>query len=580
MMHKLVIPKGSLRAVTNDQGSFPSDPAASRSTEATAQIILNNHSADMTLTGSPDLGTASRSVEDGSTGPGNTDRGHEMNYPWRSDCIEIVGPSDSVLLCSADLHEQRYIPSTESSTRLEEDAYVSPAIAKLLEGGFDLRLEEDVEALPLTTEHSKAREAWSAGSQWVSEEHLEAAVGLAVEPYENADNIQHSVPKELVLDPGVDSNIFPFVMHGYVAWTNQFFFEPFRSLLPTKDLAYLWIKSDPHQAVLASQVGLVVSRSTDYDLVDFKAWENFVLEPITQARTRDMEGPEAMNAMRHSHKYITMLRLIGSLASVLKAMDFHAPVFRRACPELSNELVNLPRALTSNVNIQYYVTMDVLQSVVTHRPMFFRYNLEFLYPQVEEFLRTGGGPWNKMMWMYGIPDRLIVTFAKINILLEDFGNQVDPESVKELENEIESCRPIAWFDTGTHSAQVLGKSVMYESWKLAAYVYLYMGLCGVNSWDTRVVKVQKAFMRVLKGLKPTRYPESFMLLPMFILGMATNSVDQYVLLERLRGVTECSQPGTMANDVMNMLIHVWANAVGRPVRWSDIRHACLRVVGM
>jgi hypothetical protein len=155
-------------------------------------------------------------------------------------------------------------------------------------------------------------------------------------------------------------------------------------------------------------------------------------------------------------------------------IDLLAPIFRHACPESNNELVNLPRALTRDINIQYYVTMDILQSIVTHRPTHFRYNLDFLSPRDEELLNSEGGPGFKLRWLYGIPDRLVVTLAKINTLWEDFGNHVDLDKTKEIESEIEACSLTTCLTTELNSKQILGKAMAHESWKLAAYIYLYM----------------------------------------------------------------------------------------------------------
>jgi hypothetical protein len=105
-------------------------------------------------------------------------------------------------------------------------------------------------------------------------------------------------------------------------------------------------------------------------------------------------------------------------------------------------------------------------------------------------------------------------------------------------------------------------------------------------------------MQVLERAKSSRHPDSFMYVPMFIvsldsvsvfhslktviskLGMATNLPDRPALLLRLEGVTECSRPKTMGNDIMSILVDVWTHSTGRAIKWSDLRPACLRVVRM
>ncbi|CAE6495350.1 unnamed protein product [Rhizoctonia solani] len=287
--------------------------------------------------------------------------------------------------------------------------------------------------------------------------------------------------------------------------------------------------------------------------------------------------------MESCHEFISITSKVGSLANVLKIMDLYAPVFRRACPEPSDKFVNLPQKLTStgllDLNLKYYATFDVIQSVITHRPMFFRYNLDFISPQDEELLDAENGP--GLRWLIGVPDRLVFVLGKMNNLFEDYGNHVDPGMVRELEEDIEACKPIIFSNQEDDPNLVLGRLVVQESWRLLGYVYLYMGLCGAESSDARVVKVQKMFMRLLSGVKPRRNPDSFLLFPMLVLGVATSSLsDQSILLARLWGVSECNKLGTMGNDVVRILNDVWARTVGRSAVWSDLRKACLRIIGV
>ncbi|KAG8683137.1 hypothetical protein FRC11_013925, partial [Ceratobasidium sp. 423] len=213
--------------------------------------------------------------------------------------------------------------------------------------------------------------------------------------------------------------------------------------------------------------------------------------------------------------FISTLCKVGSLASVLNVMDMYAPVFRRACPEPSEELVNLPRVLTTiNIHLQFYATLDVLQSVITHRPMFFRYNLDILSPRDEELLHAEDGP--GLRWLYGVPDRLMITFARINTFLEDFGSCVDAGGIRELEKEIASFAPVVCPSLRTDPILNIARVAVQESWRLAAYVYLHMALCGADSSDARVVKTQQKFMRLLETIQPRRNPDLFLVLPMLI----------------------------------------------------------------
>ncbi|EUC55179.1 fungal-specific transcription factor domain protein [Rhizoctonia solani AG-3 Rhs1AP] len=188
-----------------------------------------------------------------------------------------------------------------------------------------------------------------------------------------------------------------------------------------------------------------------------------------------------------------------------------------------------------------------------------------------------------LRWMYGVPDQLMFTLAKMNGSFADFGNRVDPETIQELEQEITACRlgPVVSIGSGEDPILKLGRIMVEEAWMMATRVYLYTGLCEANSLDARVVKVQKVFVRYLGGVKARRNPDSFLVYPIAILGVAaTWPADQTTLLTRLWGILECNRPGTVGNDIVRMLNDIWARTTARSAVWADVRSACLRITGM
>ncbi|CAE6424952.1 unnamed protein product, partial [Rhizoctonia solani] len=302
--------------------------------------------------------------------------------------------------------------------------------------------------------------------------------------------------------------------------------------------------------ILVANTALEVAKSTDYELTYFTALYKLLVKNVLEARAcSDLTREAAMKTMESSHELISVTSKVASLASVLSLMQLYAPVFRRACPESGDELVNLPRRLTApEVKLKYYVSFDVILSVITHRPMFFRYNLDCLSSYDQELLDADDRP--GLGWSIGVPDRLVYIMAKINILLEDYGNGVELKMVRELEKDIRAYKLAVSSGTTGDPTLKVERLVVKESWRLAAYVYLYMGLCGADTRDARVVKVQKQFMRLLDTVRPRRNPDSFLTIPMMIVGIATSSpADQSTLLARLWGVSECSRLGTMGNDM-------------------------------
>ncbi|CUA78540.1 Histone transcription regulator 3 homolog [Aspergillus nidulans FGSC A4] [Rhizoctonia solani] len=400
---------------------------------------------------------------------------------------------------------------------------------------------------------------------------------------DDPENVLAGVLPELALDREVESNIIPFVAHAFTSWLNRFIFEPGRAsslARATIIRGHSFGQEALQQMILVAKTVLAVSKSTDYELQFYAEMYQQMMGRVLEARTCNALTREAaMKAMGSCHEFISITSKVGSLANVLNLMDIYAPVFRRACPE-SSGLVNLPQRLiapTAEVSLKYFASYDVIQSVITHRPMFFRYDLDITSPQDDVLLDADDKPGLK--WAIGVPDRLVIALARINILLEDYGACVDQKVTQQLRNEItKACKPVVSSSPEDDPTLVVGRLMVQESWRLVGYVYLYMGLCGADSKDARVVKVQKQFMRLLESVKSRRNPDVFLIIPMVILGIATSSpADRSILLTRLWSVSECRRSGTMANDVARMLNDIWERTKERPAVWSDLRIACLRV---
>ncbi|KAH7345497.1 hypothetical protein B0J17DRAFT_713070 [Rhizoctonia solani] len=417
---------------------------------------------------------------------------------------------------------------------------------------------------------------------------------IASEPEDSEEGVETNCSEdilvellsELALDREVQSNIVPFVAQSFTSWMSRFLFEPNRVISLTRDTIVRGHFGDERlqRMILIANIVLSISKSTNYELEHFQILYRELITKVVKTRTQcELTREVALEAMESYHQLICITSKVASLASILKIMKLYAPVFRRACPEPGDKLVNLPRTLTSvgpiQLNLQYYATFDVLLSVITYHPMLFRYDLDFLSQKDEELLNAENGP--GLRWLIGVPDRLVFVLGKMNTLLEECGNCMDPKVIQELEEDIRACNPAGSSRPGDDPALLVGRLMVQESWRLVGYVYLFMGLCGMDASDVRVVKVQKTFMRLLGGVKPRRNPDSFLLFPMLILGVAASSpADRSTILARLWGVSECNKMGTMGNDVVRILNDIWARTEDRPAVWSDLRAACLRVTGM
>ncbi|KAJ1304075.1 hypothetical protein OPQ81_008480 [Rhizoctonia solani] len=107
-------------------------------------------------------------------------------------------------------------------------------------------------------------------------------------------------------------------------------------------------------------------------------------------------------------------------------------------------------------------------------------------------------------------------------------------------------------------------------------------LCKADAQDPRVIKAHRGFMRLVRGVKPRRNPDAHLSPPMVIAGVVTTKErDRETLRQRILGVQEFREQGTVGNDYMLQLEDVWARTrdEGRPAVWYDLRIACFRITG-
>ncbi|KAF8761494.1 hypothetical protein RHS01_01308 [Rhizoctonia solani] len=372
------------------------------------------------------------------------------------------------------------------------------------------------------------------------------------EDLDNLGNVYNVLASSLPLDRTVESNGLPFILQArrqlflYVIlrdliftdarWMSHFLFESVRIAHLAKDYIIENYKSGEvsrRKMNLLASNAYAITGSTEYDLANVPSFfmiQSCVLITLAEAASRvqasrELDEQYALEAMQNTY--------------------------------------------------EYYATFDIILGVLTCRPTFFRYDVEFT-PQAPETLFTlENGP--GLRWLYGIPNRLIFTFAKMSALLEDFGPCIGTEIVDKLEREIRDIVPI--IVPSTEPAIAIGQMAVQECWCLAALIYLYMGLCGSRTFDSQVTKARRQFLKILAQVRPRRSPDVFLIFPLVILGVATHDLkEQDIIRRRMLGVPECVRLGTMGNDFIRVLDSVWQTP--RQGVWSDLRRACWQVLGV
>ncbi|CUA67889.1 hypothetical protein RSOLAG22IIIB_07579 [Rhizoctonia solani] len=391
-----------------------------------------------------------------------------------------------------------------------------------------------------------------------------------VDGSDDLEEVQAAVIGFLSLDPTVESNGLAFVLQGCGTWVSYSAFQPLSvAQVARNDIIRTYVMGEKPRQILHLVINTVneLVRSAEYDPAEsrcFRAAEAIFRQRLAEAGTR-IESSHGLNQQQANEVmlFISFMQLV-------------APIFRRACPDPLDGLINLPTLFaTTHPIFQHYIRMDAFLAMLTVRPMFFRYTVCFTPEAPESLFSRVEGSYSACR--FGISDRLIMMFAYMNGLFEDFGSYVPQYLIDELEQDIKRMKPIV--GALTEPFLMIGRMAVQQAWFQAALIYLYMGLCGCDSTDGRVVTVRSRFHKLLASTKPRRIIDSFLVLPLVLLGVATESQEERNMIRRrMLAVPECARPGRMGNDFVRILENIWSKR--RPMVWSDLRQACWEVAGV
>ncbi|KAJ1301197.1 hypothetical protein OPQ81_003608 [Rhizoctonia solani] len=391
-------------------------------------------------------------------------------------------------------------------------------------------------------------------------------------------------------DANVESNALPFVLQSYAQWISFMVFDPksvvhaIREGIITQFTSTQEIRT---RVILLSNVFRALGKSPVLNskirsvvaYLDAEAHQSIV--SFTSSRPASLRETDMMNALKSIDLMMEVLllrRFGGSVSSIVELAKAGAPIFRRACSEPVGQLVNLPKILFSpSINLRYYAQNDIMIATLLVRRMIFRYDIVYT-PQVNELFM---GPQAGLHWLHGIPDQLIILLAWINMLHEDFGTNVDPFLVSQIESEVERVKVTP--KTSDDPIYTIRRFAVRECWRLVVYIHLYVTLCGAHADDLRVVKYVKRFMNFIRSIKPARSVDTFLSLPIMFIGtFVSRKQDRELLYHRLITMQECVMPGRAGHDCLMVLCDIWRRTEQerRPAVWADLRYSCQTIAGV
>ncbi|KAF8714696.1 hypothetical protein RHS03_00173, partial [Rhizoctonia solani] len=453
------------------------------------------------------------------------------------------------------------------------------------------------------------------GASWIQPIHIQSSTGMSsgggatpsmdlemTWPYADNCGIDEDDPDPegvqtiLSIAPAMDSNLkentLPFVLQSYSRWAIVAVFEPLKIAHSAKEMIVQQLSSEDTRTrcILIANVMHVFGRQLTVDegtsrIVSHltsevrKKSSKFLTESSAGPHSPELNIQDALHVLDGTLEVFTLQIYTQPMTACIQLLEDAAPAFRCACSELPGQLLNLSTIiLESSLNIQHYAAIDIMTSALTGRPTLFKYHVPFSLEICERIyqIQENCG----LYWLHGVPDQFIMMLAWINSLCEVPGAGTDLKLIARIEEDLQQIR--FFISQSGDSALRIGRIVVQECWRHVMSIYLYMALCGANAKDLRVIRAQRGFMRLVKGIKPGRNPDAFLVSPMIIAGVATSKErDCDILRRRVLILREYATPRTSGNDAWMQVEDVWARtkSEGRAAVWSDLRVACFRVSG-
>ncbi|KAG8708213.1 hypothetical protein FRC11_006678, partial [Ceratobasidium sp. 423] len=384
------------------------------------------------------------------------------------------------------------------------------------------------------------------------------------------------------VDKNAKDNSLPFVLYCYSQWVLVALFEPLKVMPMIREqvIAHFSSEGTRTRTILLANVMDMFAKNFAIDGTR-KAILSRLVSDAQQAGAAfigalpsyvpALDRQNAIRTLDNMLEILTLQLRTQSTFECIKSLKYTAPVFRRACPGLLTQPINLPNILLDlSPNLRHFATVDIIMSVVTGLPTCFRYEVPFSPKLCEKIYQWQLQGNYGLQWFYGLPDQFLILIAWINTLADIPGSDTDSELVASIERQLPGIK-IAMDRSGDPSLRIRRMAVL-EAWRFTILIYLYMVLCRANAYDARVVCAQKGFMQFMRGVKPGRSTDAYLFTSMVVAGVATvEERDQDTLRQRILSVRECAEKGTILNDIVLRLVDLWARTrdEGRAALWSD-----------
>ncbi|KEP50418.1 fungal-specific transcription factor domain protein [Rhizoctonia solani 123E] len=407
------------------------------------------------------------------------------------------------------------------------------------------------------------------------------------------ESVKQIIYGTMTLDMNAEGNVLPYVLESYAAWITRTAFEPKKAAPGTRDLILKQFSDSADSrwtvTTLAQVVRTLADSATWGDGLD--SLRNLGCQPAMRALRERVHqnvnmilshsGPLGEQELSKALKTIGNVMEIASIyyttTSLLEALEFMgaaAPLFRFLCPDPPDKLIHLQSLLLQPIiSLRHYAIVDIFSCVAVERNMLFHYDsscdANLSQPTIEFAAEPG------LQWLHGIPNTIVIAFARINMLREQGFDE--PQVVAEIESMLRCF--VAIPSVSSDPFLTVARVMVQECWRQAAFIYLYMAACNVNADDARVKKALSRLLKLLDGTKQGHTPDAFLMMNCMIGGIAArNSSDRQIIRRRMINSERFKFPGAQGNVAVMILEYLWLRSDGerRPAVWRDWQIATRR----
>ncbi|KAB5590669.1 hypothetical protein CTheo_5893 [Ceratobasidium theobromae] len=179
-------------------------------------------------------------------------------------------------------------------------------------------------------------------------------------------------------------------------------------------------------------------------------------------------------------------------------------------------------------------------------------------------------------WIYSCPPMIVFLLAKINSSRTlGLNGQADSNRLAhlEIEEHLQKWQPTTEKDEDSSNGVV--RLAVLECWRQAVLIYMYMGMCGADSVDSRVQTAVRQMAQLASTVGSGSHFEGHLLIPCFIAGAAARKEKhRTVFYSKIQASCSLKLAPLLlgrAADFICVLNHLWHGAAseGRPITWGD-----------